>query len=151
MGMEDLGLINPSLAGGGNRGHGEDHFGEFLVQFKGELADEVELVLGSSFHGQVLKVSDVLLESVIGRAVLLLEGLLSKGAKLVMSGDLSVKWVESGFEVVDELVERLFGVGDVGVSHPVVPGFCIGSSSSSTHLVQGGHDFGSVGGIQGGV
>ena len=57
------------------------------------------------------------------------------------------KW----FEVVDELVERLFGVGDVGVSHPVVPCFCIGGSSSSTHLVQGGHDLGSVGGIQGGV
>ena len=80
MGMEDLGLINPSLAGGGNRGHGEDHFGEFLVQSKGELANEVELVLGSSFHGQVLEVGDVSLESVIGRAILLLEGSLSEGA-----------------------------------------------------------------------
>ena len=46
--MKDLGLIDPSLAGGGNRGHGEDHLGEFLVQSKGELADEVELILGSA-------------------------------------------------------------------------------------------------------
>ena len=49
--MEDLGLINPSFAGIGDWGHGENHFGEFLVQPEGELANEVELVFGSSFHG----------------------------------------------------------------------------------------------------
>ena len=145
--MEDLGLINPSFAGGGNRGHGEDHFGEFLVQSKGELADEVELILGSSFHGQVLEVGDVSLESVVGRAVLLLEGALSKGTKLVVSGDLSIEWVEGGFKIVNELVKCLFRIRNTGIGHPVIPGFGVGGSSSSAHLVQGSHDFGSIRGI----
>ena len=48
--MEDLGLIDPSFAGRGDGGHGENHLGELLIQPKGELADEVELVLGSGFH-----------------------------------------------------------------------------------------------------
>ena len=149
--MEDLGLIDPSLAGGGNRRHGKNHFGEFLIQSKGELADEVELVFSPGFHGQVLKIGDVSLEPVVGRAVLLLEGSLSEGAELVVGGDLSVEQIEGGFEVVDELVERLFGVGDVGIGHPVIPSFCVRGTSSSAHLVQGGHDLGGVRGIQGGV
>ena len=71
--------------------------------------------------------------------------------KLIVGSDFSVEWVESGFKVVDELVERLFRVGDIGVSHPVIPGFCIGGSSSSAHLVQGSHDFCGVRGVQGSV
>ena len=31
LGVENLGLINPSLDSSGNRRHGEDHLGEFLV------------------------------------------------------------------------------------------------------------------------
>ena len=147
MGMGDLRLIDPSFAGGGDRGHGENHFGEFLIQPKGELADEVELVLGSSLHGQVLEVGDVSLESIVGGAILLLEGLLSKGAKLVVGGDLSIEWIKGGFEVIDELVECLFGVGDGGVGQPVIPGFRIGGSSSSAHFVQGSHDFSGIRGV----
>ena len=47
LGMEDLGLINPSSAGGGNSGHGEDHGGNLLINSEGELIDEVELLLDS--------------------------------------------------------------------------------------------------------
>ena len=115
------------------------------------MADEVELVLGSSLHGQVLEVSDVLLESIVGRAVLLLEGPLSECVKLVVSGDLSIEGVEGGFKVFNEFVESLFSVGDSIVGHLVIPSFCVGGSSSSAHLVQGGHDFCSVRGVQGGV
>ena len=115
------------------------------------MADEVELVLGSSFHGQVLEVGDVLLEAVVGRAVLLLEGPLSECAELVVSGDLSVEGVEGGFKVVVEFVEGLFGIRDSVISHLVIPGFCIGGSSSSAHLVQGSHDLCGIGGIQGSV
>ena len=78
--MEDLGLINPSLDGSGDQGHGQDHFGDLLIKSKRELTDEVKLVLGSGLHGEILEVSDVLLESVTGGAVLLLEGPLSEGA-----------------------------------------------------------------------
>ena len=92
-----------------------------------------------------------MLESVVGRTVLLFEGPLSECAKLIMSGDLSVEGVESGLKVLGELVEGLFGVRDGAVGHFVIPGFCIGGSSSSAHLVQGSHDLGSIGGIEGGI
>ena len=87
------------------------------------------------------------MESVIGRAVLLLDRLLSECAKLIMGGDLSVKGVKSGLKVLSELVEGLFGVRDGAVGHLVIPGFCIGGSSSFAHLVQGSHDFSGIRGV----
>ena len=98
-----------------------------------------------------MEVGDALLESVAGRAILLLEGPLSECAKLVMSGDLSVEGVKGGLKVFDELVKGLFSVRDGVVGHLVIPGFCIGGSSSFAHLVQGSHDFGSIRGVEGGV
>ena len=77
--VEDLGLINPSFDGGGDQRHGEDHLGDLLVQSKRELANEVELVLSSGFHGQVLEVGEVLLEPIVDGSILLLEGSLSEG------------------------------------------------------------------------
>ena len=98
-----------------------------------------------------MEVGDILLESVIGRAVLLLEGPLSECVKLVMGGNLSVKGVKGGLKVCNELVESLFAVGDGVVGHLIVPGFCVGGSSSSAHFVQGSHDFGGVRGVNGGI
>ena len=98
-----------------------------------------------------MEVGDVLLESVIGRAVLLLEEPLSECTKLIMSSDLSVKGVKSGLKVFNKLVKGLFSVRASVVSHLVVPGFCVGGSSSSAHLVQGSHDLGGVRGVEGGV
>ena len=91
------------------------------------------------------------MESIVGRAVLLLEGLLSECAKLIMSSDLSVEGVKSGLEVRSEFVEGLLGVRDGAIGHFVIPGFCIGGSSSSTHLVQSSRDLGGVRGIEGDV
>ena len=54
-------------------------------------------------------------------------------------------------KVCNELVEGLFGVRDGVVGHLVIPGFSIGGSSSSTHLVQGSHDFSGVRGVEGGI
>ena len=92
-----------------------------------------------------------MLESIVGRAVLLLEGPLSERVKLIVSGDLSIEGVESGLKVFDEFVEGLFSIGDGVVSHPIIPSFCIGGSSSSAHLVPGSHDFCSVRGVKGSV
>ena len=98
-----------------------------------------------------MEVGDVLLESVIGRAVLLLEGSLSESTKLIMSGDLSVEGVKSGLKVFNKLVESLFGIRNCVVGHLVIPGFSIGGSSSSAHFVQGSHDFSGIRGVEGGV
>ena len=68
-----------------------------------------------------------------------------------MSGDLSVEGVKGGFKVIDEFVESLFGIRDGVVSHPVIPSFRVGGSSSSTHLVQGSHDLCGVRGVKSGI
>ena len=67
-----------------------------------------------------------------------------------MSSDLSVEGVKSRLKVFDELVESPFGIGDRVVGHLVIPGFSVGSSFSSAHLVQGSHDLSGVRGVKGG-
>ena len=69
-------MINPSFDGDGNSGHGEGHISDLLVQSKRKLANEGELFLYSGLHREVLEVSDILLESIVGGAILLLEGCL---------------------------------------------------------------------------
>ena len=66
-----------------------------------------------------------------------------------MGSYFSVKGVEGGFEVLGELVEGLFRIGNGSVCHFVILGFSIGGSSSAAHLIQGGHDLGSIRGVEG--
>ena len=68
-----------------------------------------------------------------------------------MGSYLGVKGVEHGLKVQSELVEGFFRVGNGSVSHSVVPGFGIRGPSSISHLVQGGHDLGSIGRVEGRV
>ena len=65
-----------------------------------------------------------------------------------MGSYFGVEGVEGGLEVLSELVECLFQIGNGSVSHFVIPDFSIGGSSSSIHLVQGGHDLGRVRGVK---
>ena len=63
--MECLGPITPIFDCHGNGGHGEDHGGNLLVQSKGELVSEGDVISDSCFTGEVLEVGDVLLEAVV--------------------------------------------------------------------------------------
>ena len=65
-----------------------------------------------------------------------------------MGGHLGVKGVEGGFKVQSELIKGFLGVGDGSISHLIIPYFSIRSSSSSAHLVQGGHDLGGIRGVE---
>ena len=65
-----------------------------------------------------------------------------------MGGYFGIKGVESGFEVQSEFIKGFLRVGDGSISHLVIPGFGIRSSSSSTHFFQGGHDLGGVRGVE---
>ena len=65
-----------------------------------------------------------------------------------MGSYFGVKGVESRFKVQSELIKGLLGVGDGRIHHLVIPSFSTRSSSSTTHFVQGGHDFGSVRGVE---
>ena len=47
LGMEDLGLVDPSFDSSGDREHGEDHFRDLLVESKGELVNQIEFFFGS--------------------------------------------------------------------------------------------------------
>ena len=71
--MEDFSLINPSFDCSRDGRHGKDHTSNLVIQSKRELANEGELLLHSRLHGEVLEVSDILLESVVGFSILLLE------------------------------------------------------------------------------
>ena len=66
-----------------------------------------------------------------------------------MGGYLGIEGVEGGLKVQGELIKGLFRVGDGGVHHLIVPGFYIRGSSSTAHLVQGGHDLGSIRRVEG--
>ena len=63
--MKHLGPINPIFDCYGDGGHGEDHGGNLLVQSKGELIDEGDVIGDSCFTGEILEIGDVLLEAVI--------------------------------------------------------------------------------------
>ena len=65
-----------------------------------------------------------------------------------MGSYFGVKGVEGRFEVQSELVKGFLRVGNGSISHLIIPSFSVGSSSSSTHLVQGGHDLGGIRGVE---
>ena len=68
-----------------------------------------------------------------------------------MGSYLGVEGVEHGLKVQGELVKGFLGVSNGSIHHFIIPGFSVRGSSSAAHLVQGGHDLGSIGGVQGGV
>ena len=73
----------------------------------------------------MLEVGDVLLESIIGGAVLFLERCLHEREQLSVGSGFGVKGVAGGFEDLGELLKGLFRVGNGGICHLVVPCFCI--------------------------
>ena len=139
MGVEDLGLIDPSLAGSVDRGHRENHLGKFWSNPRENWLMRLNSPLVPAFIDRFWK------------SVMYCWNPLSECTELIVSGDLSIEGVESGLKVFDEFVESLFSIGDSVVGHPVIPSFCVGGSSSSAHLVQGSHDLGGVRGVEGGV
>ena len=56
--VKDLRLIHPSLDSSGDRGHGEDHISNLLIQSERELANEGELLLHPGLHREILEVGD---------------------------------------------------------------------------------------------
>ena len=68
-----------------------------------------------------------------------------------MGSYLGVEGVEGGLKVLGELLKGFFGVSDGGIHHLVIPGFGIRGSPSAAYLVQGGHDLGSIRGVEGRV
>ena len=65
-----------------------------------------------------------------------------------MGSGFGIKWVECGFEVVGKLFESLLVVEDGGVGHFVIPHFGEGGPMTFTHLIECGHDFVIVRGIE---
>ena len=97
--VEHLGLFDPSGDGDRDRGHGEDHGCELLVKPQGELINEGYVVGDACFRGEVLEVSDVLLEAVVSHAVRAFEGFLGELGELEVCGCLGVVGEEGGFKV----------------------------------------------------
>ena len=68
-----------------------------------------------------------------------------------MGSYLGVEGVEHRLKVQGELIKGFLGVGDGSVSHSIIPDFGIRGPSSIAHLVQGGHDLGGIGRVEGRV
>ena len=151
LGAEDLSLVNPSFDHSRDGRHGKDHTGNLLIQSERELTNEGELLLHSGLHTEILEVSNILLEPIVGCSGLLLECHLSKSEESVVGGYLGVEGVERGLKVCGEFVEGFLRVGNGSICHLIIPGLGVRGSSSTAHLVQCGHDLGSIGRIEGGV
>ena len=76
--MEHFGLFDPFVDSGGNGRHGKDHCGDSLINPQGELVNEGDVISDSGFAGEVLKVSDVLLESIISDPIRAADGFLNE-------------------------------------------------------------------------
>ena len=80
--MKSLGLFNPFIDGGGNGRHEEDYGGNLLVDTKRELIDKDDVVSNPSLAGKILKVYDILLESIICDFIRVVDGLLNKSGEV---------------------------------------------------------------------
>ena len=75
--MERLGFVNPIFDGGGDGRHRKDHSGNPLVQSKRELVNKGDVVSDSCFTGEILEVSDVLLETIVKGSIRAFDGSLN--------------------------------------------------------------------------
>ena len=149
--MESLGLLNPFIDSGGDDGHGEDHGGDSLINPQGELVNEGDIISDSSLAGEILEVSDILLELIVCGSIRVASGFLNELGEIQAGNSFGVEWVEYGFEVLSELVKGLLVVGERGIGHPVIPHFSKGGSSSFTHFIEGCHNLVIVRGVESAV
>ena len=113
--MECLGLLNPGCHCGWDGCHGEDHGGELLVESKRELVNEGDFVGDPCSGREVLKVGDILLESVVSDPIRAFERLLSKFGEFKTSGGFGVEREESGVEIFDEFCKGFLSASNGGV------------------------------------
>ena len=111
--MECLGLFDPGSHCGWDGCHGEDHGGELLVESKRELVNEGDFVGDPCSGREVLKVGDILLESIISDPISTFERLLSELGEFKTSGSFGIKREEGGVEIFDEFLEG-FLIGSNG-------------------------------------
>ena len=123
LGMEYLGLSDLFRNGGRDRRHGKNHGGELLVEPEEKLVDEGNIVRDTCLRGNVLEVGNVLLESIVQDTVRAFERFLSELGELEAGSCLSVIGEKYRFEVGCKFVKGLFGIGDRGIHHLVIPHF----------------------------
>ena len=113
--MECLGLFNPGSHCGWDGCHGEDHGGELLVQSEQELVNEGDFIGDPCSGREVLKVGDILLESIVSDSIRAFERLLSELHEFETSGSFGIEREEGGVEIFNEFLESFLGGGDGGV------------------------------------
>ena len=111
------------------------------------MVDKGDIVGDASLGGKVLEVGDILLKPIIHNAIRAFEGFLSELGELETCGCLGIIGKEGGLKVGCKLVEGFLGVSDRGIRHPVIPHLRERDSASLTHLVEHGHDFVGVRGV----
>ena len=76
--MKYFGLFDPFIDGGGDGRHEKNYCGDSLINPQEELINEGDIVSDSGFAGKVLKVGDVLLESIISDPIRVADGFLDE-------------------------------------------------------------------------
>ena len=104
------------------------------------MVNEGDVISDSSFAGEVLEVSDILLEYIVCDPIGASNGLLDEFGQIQPGSDFGVKGIKGGFKVFGEFVEGFVGGFDGRVGHLVIPHFSKGGASSFIHLVKGRHN-----------
>ena len=149
--MKSLGFFDPFIDGGGNGGHREDHSGDLLINAKRELIDEGDVISSPSLAGKILKVCDILLESIICNSIRVVDDLLNKFRKVQVGSGFGIEGVKGSFKVFSKFVEDFVRGFDEGVSHLVIPYLSERGTLSFTHLVESGHNLVVIKGVEGGI
>ena len=92
--VECLGFFSPFIDGGGDDRHGKDHCGNLLINLQGELVNESDVVSDSCFAGEVLEVSDILLESIVCNSIGAVNGLLDEFGQIQAGSGFDVKGIK---------------------------------------------------------
>ena len=104
------------------------------------MVDEDDVVSDSCFAGEVLEVSNILLESVVCDPIGAANGFLDEFGQIQVGSGFGVKGIKGGFKIFSEFVKDFVRGFDGGVGHFVIPHFSKGGASSFTHLIKGHHN-----------
>ena len=94
-----------------------------MVESKGKLVNEGDVIGDSCLRDKILEVGDVLLESIIHDFVRAFEQFLGKLGELKLCSDFGVIGEKCGFKVGSELVKGFVSIGDRDICHLVIPHF----------------------------
>ena len=120
--LEEFGFLYLFFEGVWWSGHGQDHGGDLFVKTCRRVGDGREFDFKLCFGSEVLKLINIVLESIIGSSILVFAQFLEEPRYVVMGFHLGVKGVKVLIVVCHEFFKHLFFGLNGSVGH-VIPFF----------------------------